>query len=194
MGKVPPPTVHRSWGQRGKARGLQHGSCAPHPHCKESGASLPPREHSGVKESGGKIQGRGGGWGTTLGGRRGGLDPMRGVPSRENFSKFHFCLKGSTHERRAKKWEWIWGQRVMQLQGSCMEKSIHFVFYVTSSPWAPALGGARHVWSRFASISTSTTTSVLKSLSHVRLFATLWTVAHQALPSMEFSRQEYWSR
>jgi len=32
-----------------------------------------------------------------------------------------------------------------------------------------------------------------KSLSHVRLFATPWTVAHQAPPSMEFSRQEYWS-
>ena len=31
------------------------------------------------------------------------------------------------------------------------------------------------------------------SLSHVRLFATPWTVAHQAPPSMEFSRQEYWS-
>ena len=28
-------------------------------------------------------------------------------------------------------------------------------------------------------------------LSRVRLFATLWTVAHQASPSMEFSRQEY---
>ena len=27
----------------------------------------------------------------------------------------------------------------------------------------------------------------------VRLFATPWTVAHQAPPSMEFSRQEYWS-
>ena len=25
------------------------------------------------------------------------------------------------------------------------------------------------------------------------LFATSWTVAHQAPPSMEFSRQEYWS-
>ena len=30
-------------------------------------------------------------------------------------------------------------------------------------------------------------------LSHVRLFATLWNVVHQALLSMEFSRQEYWS-
>ena len=33
----------------------------------------------------------------------------------------------------------------------------------------------------------------VKSLSHVRLFATPWTVAHQSPPSMGFSRQEYWS-
>ena len=32
-----------------------------------------------------------------------------------------------------------------------------------------------------------------KSLSRVRLFATPWTVADQAAPSMGFSRQEYWS-
>ena len=30
-------------------------------------------------------------------------------------------------------------------------------------------------------------------LSHVQLFATSWTVAHQASLFMEFSRQEYWS-
>ena len=30
-------------------------------------------------------------------------------------------------------------------------------------------------------------------LSHVRLFATPWTVASQAPLSVEFSRQEYWS-
>ena len=33
----------------------------------------------------------------------------------------------------------------------------------------------------------------VKSLSHVQLFGTPWTVAHQAPPSMEISRQEYWS-
>ena len=33
----------------------------------------------------------------------------------------------------------------------------------------------------------------VKSLSHVRLFVTPWTVAYQAPPSMGFSRQEYWS-
>ena len=33
----------------------------------------------------------------------------------------------------------------------------------------------------------------MKLLSHVQLFETSWTVACQAPPSMEFSRQEYWS-
>ena len=33
----------------------------------------------------------------------------------------------------------------------------------------------------------------VKSLSRFRLLATPWTAAHQAPPSMGFSRQEYWS-
>ena len=33
----------------------------------------------------------------------------------------------------------------------------------------------------------------MKSLSRVQLFATPWTVAYQAPPTMGFSRQEYWS-
>ena len=33
----------------------------------------------------------------------------------------------------------------------------------------------------------------VKLLSHVRLFTTPWTAAHQAPPSTGFSRQEYWS-
>ena len=34
----------------------------------------------------------------------------------------------------------------------------------------------------------------VKSLSRARLLVTLWTAAHQAPPSMGFSRQAYWSR
>ena len=34
---------------------------------------------------------------------------------------------------------------------------------------------------------------LLSCFSHVRIFATLWTIAHQAPLSMGFSRQEYWS-
>ena len=33
----------------------------------------------------------------------------------------------------------------------------------------------------------------MKSLSRVRLLSIPWTAAYQALPSMGFSRQEYWS-
>ena len=34
---------------------------------------------------------------------------------------------------------------------------------------------------------------MLRHCSRVQLFVTLWTAAHQAPPSMGFSRQEYWS-
>ena len=34
---------------------------------------------------------------------------------------------------------------------------------------------------------------MLSHLGHIRFFATLWTVAHQAPLSMRFSRQEYWN-
>ena len=34
---------------------------------------------------------------------------------------------------------------------------------------------------------------LLSRFSRVRLFETPWTAAHQAPPSMGFSRQEYWS-
>ena len=40
----------------------------------------------------------------------------------------------------------------------------------------------------------ATLTLTLKLLTRVRLFTTPWTAAYQAPPSMEFSRQEYWSR
>ena len=48
---------------------------------------------------------------------------------------------------------------------------------------------------RFKSLNkVSESESEVKSLSHVRLFATPWTIAHQAPLSMGFSRKEYWSR
>ena len=50
----------------------------------------------------------------------------------------------------------------------------------------------------YASIFSSLTGNVLshihvKSLNHVQLFATPWTVARQAPVSIGFPRQEYWS-
>ena len=52
-------------------------------------------------------------------------------------------------------------------------------------PMSPALAGGFFI--------TEPLVVKVKSLSRVRLFATPWTVAYQAPPSMGFSRQEYWS-
>ena len=43
-------------------------------------------------------------------------------------------------------------------------------------------------------MSLSMNSCILGRFSHVQLFATLWTVAHQSPLSMVFSRQEYWNR
>ena len=53
----------------------------------------------------------------------------------------------------------------------------------------PALAGGFFTTSATCSL----VTVKVKSLSCVRLFATPWTGAYQAPPSMGFSRQEYWS-
>ena len=42
-------------------------------------------------------------------------------------------------------------------------------------------------------LSTTNCLTHMWALSHIWLFVTLWTVAHQALLSMGFPRQEYWS-
>ena len=44
-----------------------------------------------------------------------------------------------------------------------------------------------------STIPCSISVHVRSRFSHVRFFATPWTVAHQAPPSRGFSRQEYWS-
>ena len=48
-------------------------------------------------------------------------------------------------------------------------------------------------WNVLVSFINSKKEKKVKSLSRVQLFMTPWTVAYQAPPSMEFSRQEYWS-
>ena len=48
-------------------------------------------------------------------------------------------------------------------------------------------------WAEEVSSTLYPSSEPVKLLSHVWLFAIPWTVAHQAPPSTEFSRQEYWS-
>ena len=81
-------------------------------------------------------------------------------------------------------------QAPLSMEFSRQEYQIGQPFYSPRDlpdPWikptsltSPALPGGFFTWK-------------VKSLSHVQLSATPWTVAHQAPPSMEFSRQEYWS-
>jgi len=72
----------------------------------------------------------------------------------------------------------------------CMLKTIQIIFLRKNFLGINILvwGGTNHYhkgygWCRLK----------VKLLSHIRLFGTLWTVAHQNSPSMGFSRQEYWS-
>ena len=65
--------------------------------------------------------------------------------------------------------------------------------------WWAAVSGVAKSWTqlKWLSSSSSSSSSVkvkVKLLSHVRLLATPWTVAYQLPLSMEFSRQEHWSR
>ena len=65
-----------------------------------------------------------------------------------------------------------------------------------SPPGSPFLGFSRQEHSEWVAISFSNAWKwkvKVKSLSRVQLFATPWTAAHQAPPSMGFSRQKCWS-
>ena len=60
--------------------------------------------------------------------------------------------------------------------------SIHGIFQARALEWVAIAFSNAWKWQ-----------GKVKSLSRVRLLAIPWTAAHQAPPSMGFSRQEYWS-
>ena len=62
-----------------------------------------------------------------------------------------------------------------------------------SPPGSPVPGILQARTLEWVAISFSNAWVKVKSLSHVRLLATPWTVAYQAPLSMGFSRQGYWS-
>ena len=67
---------------------------------------------------------------------------------------------------------------------------------VSSPPGSPIPGNLQARTLEWVAISFSSAWKrkvKMKSLSRVRPSATLWTAAHQAPPSIGFSRQEYWS-
>ena len=71
-------------------------------------------------------------------------------------------------------------------------QSLQILFF-SNALWAPSPHlSMKEVIDMLLKESESVSRSV-KMLSHVQLFATPWTIAHQAPLSMGFPRQEHWS-
>ena len=60
-------------------------------------------------------------------------------------------------------------------------------------PWAKCLSSSKRNFQGSSHLSLPCQVPIYQHFSHFQFFATLGTVAHQALLSIEFSRQEYWS-
>ena len=81
---------------------------------------------------------------------------------------------------------------MLRIQRLCLDLLIKDA--ILTSNVCPEKGLGSRVFASSAGLSAEISLSrVLSHFSHVRLFATLWTVAHEAPLSMGFSRQEYWS-
>ena len=125
--------------------------------------------------------------------------------SRRQWQPTPVLLPGKSHGQRSLVGCSPWGR-----EESNMTERLHFHFHALEKEMAthssvlawripgtgepdglPSMGSHRvgHDWSNLAAAAACCS----QSLSCVRLFATLWTVAYQAPPSMGFSRQEYWS-
>ena len=82
------------------------------------------------------------------------------------------------------------------MKGSCKAPAFTAIQAEVLVAWGPHLWLAPEVEAVLRDWTQPTKAKVkakMKSLSRVRLFATPWTVAYHAAPSMGFSRQEYWS-
>ena len=79
-----------------------------------------------------------------------------------------------------------------QMDGETMETVSHFIFWGSK---ITADGDCSHKIKRCLLLGRKAMTNLLllNRFSHVRLCATLQMAAHQALPSLGFSRQEHWS-
>ena len=89
-------------------------------------------------------------------------------------------------------WE-VWELEVIMGDGNIGGLSGDLIVGKLSKLPHPELSFMRFLKSCWQMQNTKLLADVCSRLSHIWLFATLWTVAHQAPLSMAFSRQEYWS-
>ena len=110
-----------------------------------------------------------------------------------NNSRNEKNIKTTTTQSLEKQWQW---EELLLLLLSLQSRPT-LCDPIDSSPLGSAVPGILHArpleWVAISfSIAWKWKVKV-KSLSRDRLMGTPWTVAHQAPPSMGFSRQEYWS-
>ena len=112
------------------------------------------------------------------------LDPWVGkIPWRRAWQLTPVFLTGESHGQRSLVGYGPWGQEESDMI------DYHFHFSWTINSVVIVSGGQQ----RDSAIQIHESKMKVKSLSRVQLFATPWTVAYQAPPSMGFSRQECWS-
>ena len=114
--------------------------------------------------------------------RRPGFDPWVGkIPWRRAWQPTPVFLPGESH-----RWRNLVGYNPLGHEESDTTERLHFHFSLSAVlypvPWFILLHSIYILLCVGA-----------RSVSHVQLFVTPWTVARQAPPSMGFSRQEYWS-
>ena len=104
-------------------------------------------------------------------------------------------IKWITHTLLGERWN---GRRTLQKRLTVSYKTKHVIIIQLDS-WASIL--EKWVLSSYKNLHMNVCISFICNSPHVSVScsdlsnsATLWTVAHEDLFSMEFSRQEYWSR
>ena len=84
-------------------------------------------------------------------------------------------------------------QRLPHLPASVSDGCYFPSYGLSSIYFSPLIGISWWSWDLPYQVSISILERMLSPFSHVWLCVTLWTVAHQAPRSMEFSSQEHWS-
>ena len=118
--------------------------------------------------------------------RETGFDPWVGkFPWRSKWLPTPVFLPGKSHGRRSPVGYSPWGRK---------ESDTTVRLHLTSLHFRPQWRGWVALWSESVSSCVCVTSFLVCSVARcVRLFATLWTVAHQVPLSGGFSKQDYWS-
>ena len=130
------------------------------------------------------------------------FDPSVGkIPWRRTWQSTPVFLPGESHGQRSQAGYSPWGAKELDMTAAAAAKSLQSCQTLcdpidSSPPGSPIPGILQARTLEWVAISFSNAWKwkvKVTSLSHVRLFETPWTAAHQAPLSMGFSRQEYWS-